>query len=99
MLDASYIGVYSEGTLRLEDIVIAVEFLAGESADLDVVIQAFWASKKGSEERAWCYEDICGELDDIAPEGCYWGGSEGDPACIGFWKAEDDESSESSDEA
>ena len=30
-------------------------------------------------------------MDAIAPLGCYFGSSEGDGACIGFWEIETDE--------
>lgn len=30
-------------------------------------------------------------MNSIAPEGCYFGSSEGDGACFGFWECEDEE--------
>lgn len=40
---------------------------------------------EGGEYMAELYEVIYSMMENIAPEGAYFEGSEGDPACIGYW--------------
>ena len=44
------------------------------------------------ETLGWVLDELFDKLNDIAPEGYYFGASEGDGACFGFWSAEQDES-------
>ncbi len=55
-------------------------------------INEYWNVEEDSEERAFIFdEDIHRIMDEIAPDGTYFGGHPGDPADIGFWTYEDDE--------
>ena len=38
----------------------------------------------------WLNEDIYAAMEEIAPEGYYFGSSEGDGACIGYWPIEEE---------
>ena len=40
---------------------------------------------EGGEYMAELYDVVFSMMENIAPENAYFGGSEGDPACIGFW--------------
>lgn len=40
---------------------------------------------EGSEYMAELYDVVFSMMEDITPENAYFGGSEDDPACIGFW--------------
>lgn len=44
------------------------------------------------EDKSYIVDELANELDKIAPEGYYFGASEGDGACYGFWEVEPDES-------
>lgn len=44
------------------------------------------------EDKSYIVDELADELDKIAPEGYYFGASEGDGACYGFWEVEPDES-------
>ena len=43
-------------------------------------------------DKSYIVDELADELDKIAPEGYYFGASEGDGACYGFWEVESDES-------
>ena len=46
-------------------------------------------------DKSYIVDELADELDKIAPEGYYFGASEGDGACYGFWEVEPDESKKS----
>lgn len=43
------------------------------------------------EEASWCFEEICNELDQIAPEGTFFGSHPGDGSDFGFWPVESED--------
>jgi hypothetical protein len=43
------------------------------------------------DNRGWLMEALYDALDDIAPEGCYFGAHPGDGADFGFWEADDED--------
>lgn len=44
------------------------------------------------QDKSYIVDELADELDKIAPEGYYFGASEGDGACYGFWSVDPDES-------
>lgn len=44
------------------------------------------------QDKSYIVDELADELDKIAPEGYYFGASEGDGACFGFWSVDPDES-------
>lgn len=44
-----------------------------------------------SDDAAWDIEWLFNELDNLAPEGTYFGAHEGDGACFGFWPVEEED--------
>lgn len=100
------IGPVTTGTLKLEDLLEAFEFmyrtykldhdrdLAYEARRLGNVLK-FELTEADEEETTSRAQDILDalicELADMAPDGCYFGGQEGDPTVIGFWQTEEAE--------
>lgn len=92
-------SVVSEGTLIKEDIVDKISTLVSageiESQKLDAYIDEFYEALGNEEDEDYhqildeIYQDICETLTDLADEGYYFGGQEGDPACVGFWESEE----------
>ena len=46
---------------------------------------------EGGEYMAELYDVIYSMMENIAPDGVYFGSAEGDPACIGYWSISEDE--------
>lgn len=102
---ASFPWIVSTGTLRTEDLLVryweTAEQLAqladrpqlinpGTLAGLQKLVgedscEADW----NDEEACQLLEDLTDALQDVAPIGFYFGASEGDGACFGFWICED----------
>lgn len=62
-------------------------------------IEEFWAAEEDSEDRAFLLnETIWDEMNDIAPEGTYFGAHPGDGSDYGFWSAEDEDLNDEEDE-
>ena len=40
------------------------------------------------EDRLYIFDDIFGYLNDVAPDGLFFGAHHGDGACYGFWRIE-----------
>ena len=81
----------SSGTMIDEDIVAACESFVEYSDDLSEAAKEFWAAKKGSLDREWILnETIWDAMNEIAPEGCYFGPHPGDGCDFGFWQSEED---------
>jgi len=84
------IGETSSGSTRMYDIVAGVadlltEELRDEWDEFDTDFENHTA------EMDEVFTAICEHLDDIAPDGCTFGASEGDGASYGFWKIEEEE--------
>ncbi len=85
VLGDSYVGTLISGTHRPED--LAPVFLNTiASADLGRAIRLGERYEAGDED---VLADMFDALDDIAPEGTYFGAHPGDGADFGFWR--DDE--------
>ena len=96
-------GVVSDGTMRAEDLlprfvdvarrVSGKRYVSAEPVDdlLDAI--ELRASRPGyfdSESCGWDMEDLFELLDELCPEGWWFGASEGDGACYGFWRCEEE---------
>lgn len=84
----------SDGTMRTEDLFPKMYWILKEYAPEKAKEFAEFA-----EDDSWMGERaegarVMGELfyalDEIAPEGCYFGSQEGDGACYGFWEMEEE---------
>jgi hypothetical protein len=92
----NFTGTVSEGTMRPEDLIPA--FME--------VLQQFWPERAegiteeysndanfdyDSEDADWMLnESLFDALNEIAPEGCYFGSHPGDGVDYGFWTDEED---------
>lgn len=93
--------VVSEGTLNPEYLIPTfLSFLSDytETEAEDREIQALFAEYESYKDKEYyeggefmveMYDFLYDMMQDIAPEGTYFGGAEGDPACIGFWADEE----------
>lgn len=99
--------VVSDGTLKPEDLI--PKFLNAlkhdETAhskflkDYPEILEIQSWDDVDDETKSMLVDELTDALNGIAPEGYFFGASEGDGACFGFWKVDPDESkkSESSD--
>ena len=90
----------SSGTMRSEDLIPRLEAVLQESGiDLEdnwerpTIVTAFLeypedVSDQGMEKVEYYVEALFDALDEIAPEGCYFGANEGDGCDYGFWTSE-----------
>jgi hypothetical protein len=85
-------GSISCGTLRSKDLVRSFtseyERLGGRPSNIrhfDNVIIGNNLSASHDEELTWALEDLFELLNEMAPEGSYFGAHEGDGADFGFW--------------
>ena len=76
-------GSTSSDSCKLEDIVNGVSDLIP-----DEILTEF--EEANEEDKQYIFDDIFDYLNEIAPDGLMFGASEGDGACYGFWKIEDD---------
>lgn len=97
----SHYGYYeiSHGTMRNEDLIPAMlECLKEESIvkherlvtrHSDIVNltgdRLVLTADYDGEEAMWLVEDLYDTLNDVAPDGFYFGANEGDGSAIGFW--------------
>jgi len=95
---ASFPWIVSTGTLRTEDLLVRYWQTAEQlGAELCTVLPALQhLVGEDSRESDWDDDMACGcllqlgdILQDVAPTGFYFGASEGDGACFGFWLCED----------
>ncbi len=81
ILGKEFINVsLSEGTLIEEDIFKSVKLL------LPKEIQNDFLNCIDREEKCYIMENIFDYLNEIAPEGCYFGAHEGNGSDFGFWE-------------
>lgn len=87
--------IISEGTLHPRDLIPAYIAYLDEhnyKYDLDETDLAILENEDWDNVYVPFLMDYLGEcMDDAAPEGMYFGSSEGDGACIGYWPVEDDD--------
>lgn len=84
--------VVSAGTLNSEDLIPAyASYLRGLGYDLSELEAEYpWMDDDyyddvAAEEQGYCFDSLTERLEEIAPEYVYFGASEGDGACFGFW--------------
>lgn len=86
-MEPEYI-VISEGTLRSDDLFEAfVSYLEANRPDLAKNYRAEWSEADGNEFEQYFLlnENLFDTMDEAAPPGMYFGASEGDGACFGYW--------------
>ena len=86
-------GSTSTDSCRLEDIVDGVRYLAGSDKKLsDLIIEFDVANSvtigREYETISFIFDDICDQLNDMAPEHIEFGSHPGDGADYGFWEIE-----------
>ena len=90
-LDRSWIGAsLSHGTLRLEDLYERfLDFVDNHNPD---AYDPEWDNVDVHDEFAAfvLWEEIAPAIEEIAPEGTYFGAHEGDGSDFGFWPVEDE---------
>lgn len=95
---ASFPWIVSCDTLRPEDLLVkfwsAAEQISADLTDLLPDLQRLVGedsseSDWNDEQAGWTLESLTDRLQDAAPTGFYFGASEGDGACFGFWLSED----------
>ena len=94
-LEAHGAYILSEGTLVPEDLLytfVAFIIEAGEGQALSDELLSDYDQqvRLGGQEYDWALDECFYILDDVAPEGYYFGTLEGDGACFGFFKEEED---------
>lgn len=92
-LDSSWVNVsISHGTMRDEDIIAAIS-LQDWPEGLNLLLDKLIGDYNLADEDARSFilnEDIWDLLNEWAPEGCYFGSSQGDGADFGFWEVNGD---------
>ena len=83
-------GPTSSDSCKLEDIVEGIEDLLPEK-----MLEEFQDADE--DDQAELFDEIVDYLNEVAPKGVSFGSQEGDGACFGFWKNEEDEAEESAD--
>lgn len=95
---ASFPWIVSCDTLRPEDLLVkfwsAAEQIGADVAQLLPDLQRLVGedsseSDWNDEQAGWTLESLTDRLQDAAPTGFYFGASEGDGACFGFWLTEE----------
>lgn len=95
---ASFPWIVSCDTLRPEDLLVkfwsAAEQISADLTDLLPDLQRLVGedsseSDWNDEQAGWALESLTDRLQDAAPTGFYFGASEGDGACFGFWLSDD----------
>ena len=89
----------SWGTLRDYDLLHAfVDAIHSADRDVNDMVERFYAMSEDELDAAdrdsvsWAINEDCYDiLNDLAPDGCYFGASEGDGSDFGFWAAEDED--------
>ena len=97
----------SEGTLRIDELIVNITQTLIEYGDSDVVDEVIKYLNEFPNEvleisstphrywlttdAYWEFEKLLDFVDHITPEGWYYGSSEGDGALFGFWKENEDE--------
>jgi len=89
------IGTVIHGTLRSEDLIPAfadeLELLDEQKEFVSLVKEANkFKDWEDVEECGWLIERLVDALSEFAPDGCYFGATEGDGSDFGFWAIEDD---------
>mgnify|MGYP001599187477 CR=1 FL=1 len=77
--------------LRFEDVLACAGVDVGDNWDRPAIVDAFLenpahVSDKGLEWVNHYVETLFDALNDVAPEGCYFGASEGEGSDYGFWQ-------------
>jgi len=98
-LDKSWVGSVSSGTMREEDLIPAFETVldaAGVPYERPEAVNRLLAGEAlGDDDWAavgwYLNEELLDALNDVAPEGCYFGSHPGDGADYGFWSMDEDE--------
>lgn len=95
-LGQEWIGSVSHGTMREEDLVPAFESVLRQNKvklpkrpiAVAKMVNGRRLSEREREQVSYYLEDLFDSLNEIAPEGCYFGANEGDGADYGFWPCE-----------
>jgi len=88
-------GSISWGTLKIEDIIDSIEEWTKANNINDYILgslfnEFFKLEDQTSEEAYYIYEDICNRIEQMIPEGFYFGSHPGDGSDVGIWSANND---------
>jgi hypothetical protein len=85
---------YLDGFEGFTDLIVETEATFNHMIDLEQE-KSYWKNEewiKASDYLNYLvYERVFDALNNVSPQGFYFGASEGDGACFGFWKAEEEE--------
>jgi hypothetical protein len=81
------VGTVSYGTLRPEDLIPVFVNELRRLGHAATHFDAEWLVEN-PEDAAWLLADLFDALNDVAPDGTYFGAHEGDGADFGFWRSE-----------
>ena len=86
-------GSTSTDSCKLADIVDGIRYLAGSDKKLSDLIEEFDTTSRylTQDEDSFIFDEICDQLNEMAPDNIEFGSHPGDGANYGFWEIDNGE--------